>query len=360
MNMKLKGFFVLIGLLFTSFLMAEVNEIINSKEFIFDNEAFGQCHASTIAETSNGLIAAWFGGTKEGHQDVEIWISRFENNQWSTPASVANGVQHAAKRYPCWNPVLYQTPDDELILFYNVGATTYTWWGEIKRSSDGGLTWSHAERLPEDIIGPTKNKPFLTKSGQLLSASNTKENTQGGWKLQLEMTSDFGRTWELGTSISDPDSLNAVQGCFLYHDDEYITLQLLARSKNGGVVDSWSYDEGKTWSAIRSTHLPNPNSGIDAITLKEGFHMLVYNPTERPEKKWGGKRTPLCIGVSKDGINWRNIAVLETGDGEYSYPSLIQGKNGLVHITYTWKRKKIVHAVVDPKMIIKNHPSLLR
>jgi predicted neuraminidase len=90
------------------------------------------------------------------------------------------------------------------------------------------------------------------------------------------------------------------------------------------------------------TSLPNPNSGIDAVTLKDGRQLLVYNHTTRG-------RSPLCVAVSKDGKMWDAAVVLENEPGkEFSYPAVIQSHDGKVHVTYTWMRKRIKHAVVDP------------
>src|SRR2546421_1457643 len=94
---------------------------IISTEFIFETAPFPQCHASTIALASDGLVAAWFGGTREKHPDVGIWVSRHDGKAWSPPVEVANGVEDATKRHPCWNPVLFQMPQGELLLFYKVG-----------------------------------------------------------------------------------------------------------------------------------------------------------------------------------------------------------------------------------------------
>ena len=78
-------------------------------EFIYDRGPYPQVHASTVVETTSGqLVAAWFGGTEEGHEDVAIWVSRLENQRWSTSVKVADGVQDPSKRYPTWNPVLFQ------------------------------------------------------------------------------------------------------------------------------------------------------------------------------------------------------------------------------------------------------------
>ena len=89
------------------------------------------------------------------------------------------------------------------------------------------------------------------------------------------------------------------------------------------------------------TPLPNPNSGIDAVTLSDGLQLLVYNHTPRG-------RSPLNVAVSRDGKNWQAAAVLEDQPGEYSYPAVIQTPDGLVHVTYTWKRQRVRHVVLDP------------
>ncbi|MDQ3844561.1 MAG: exo-alpha-sialidase, partial [Bacteroidota bacterium] len=130
-------------------------------EFIFEKAPFPESHASTIAETPKGLIAAWFGGTKERNPDVEIWVSRKVNGKWAAAVSVANGIQNDTLRYPTWNPVLYQVPGGDLLLFYKVGPSPSTWKGWMKTSKDNGITWSDARALPEGYIGPVKNKPVL-------------------------------------------------------------------------------------------------------------------------------------------------------------------------------------------------------
>src|ERR1700750_2506401 len=100
---------------------AENQSAIVKSEFIFETAPFPQCHASTIAETKAGLVAAWFGGTHERHPDVGIWLSPNTNGHWTAPIEVANGVQSPTNRFPCWNPVLFQRPNGELLLFYKVG-----------------------------------------------------------------------------------------------------------------------------------------------------------------------------------------------------------------------------------------------
>ena len=89
------------------------------------------------------------------------------------------------------------------------------------------------------------------------------------------------------------------------------------------------------------TSLPNPNSGIDAVTLRDGRHLIVYNHATEG-------RTPLNVAVSRDGRRWDPVVVLERDPGEYSYPAVIQSGDGRVHITYTWKRQRIKHVAIDP------------
>src|SRR3954467_10911866 len=91
-------------------------DAVVKSEFIFEKAPFPSCHASTIVETPAGLVAAWFGGTREKKSDVGIWLSRFENKAWTPPAEVANGLESSSKRYPCWNPVLFQPKSGPLLL----------------------------------------------------------------------------------------------------------------------------------------------------------------------------------------------------------------------------------------------------
>ena len=326
-----------------SFAQTERSKLVVKEEFIFEKAPFLNCHASTIEETPEGLVAAWFGGTHEQHEDVEIWISRLVENKWTAPVSVANGIQSAEKRYPCWNPVLFQYPGGPLLLFYKVGPNPIEWWGELIASSDHGKTWSKPKRLPDGILGPVKNKPVLMPDGRLICPSS-KENKDGRWKVHLEITTDTGKTWTLSKPLNDGIKFRIIQPSVLIHKQN--NLQLLCRSMENRIVSLWSNDGGKNWSEPDSTSLPNPNSGTDAVTLQNGWQLLVYNHTERTEGKWGGPRSPLNVAISPDGKQWKQLFELETEPGEFSYPAVIQSKDGTVHITYTWKRERIKYVAL--------------
>ena len=339
--------FVVLSVAFTSFDAAlsqqTWKEGIVKSELIFEKAPFSECHASTIAETSEGLVVAFFGGTQEKNPDVGIWLSRCVSGKWTPPVEVANGVLADGTRFPCWNPVLFQIPGGELLLFYKVGPNPAEWWGMIMRSVDSGRQWSSPERLPGGILGPIKNKPILLATGALLSPSSTESD---GWKVHLELSFDGGHKWGKTPPLANLGVFEAIQPAILELGDG--RLQLLCRSKQNCIVTSWSSDSGLTWSRLESTSLPNPNSGIDALTLRNGLQVLVYNHSRRSEGAWGGPRTPLNVAISEDGKTWSAVAILEDEPGEFSYPAVIQCRDNLVHVTYTWKRRSIKHVVIDP------------
>ncbi len=315
------------------------------REFIYEKASFPQCHASTIEQATAGhLVVAWFGGTAEKNPDVEIWVSRQENGRWTAPASGGHGVQNASERHPCWNPVLYQAKKGPLLLFFKVGPSPSTWWGEMCESSDGGKTWTKQRRLPESILGTVRSKPILLADGTLLCGSSTEHE---GWRVHFETTKDLGKTWKHHGAIHDGKEFSAIQPTLLVYKDG--SIQALCRSTQGVLAETWSKDGGKTWSKLERSPLPNPSAGADGVTLQDGRQLLVYNHTRWRQVTHPRARELLNVAVSKDGKSWDAAVVLENSRGEFSYPAVIQTKDGLVHTTYTWKRRKVRHVVIDPK-----------
>jgi len=336
-------------------------------EFVFETAPFASAHASTIVETGGGLVAAWFGGTREGADDVGIWLSRrvhagrpFQGRRestWTPPVEVANGVQPDGTRFPCWNPVLVdpsagsgssraaatdEMPDSTLSLFYKVGPSPQRWWGMVRTSRDHAQTWSGARRLKDGLLGPIKNKAVRLSDGTMISPSSTESpDRPSTWRVHFERSVDAGRTWTAGAPLASADGseIHAIQPSILVHPDGL--LQAVGRTRSRRIFETWSSDRGKTWTPIALTVLPNPNSGIDAVTLRDGRHLVVYNHTT-------DGRSPLNVAVSRDGTAWGAALVLEREPGEYSYPAVIQTADGLVHITYTWRRQFIKHVAIDP------------
>jgi len=319
-----------------------------SAEFIYETAPYPSCHASTLEETSSGLIAAWFGGTHERHPDVGIWVARHENGGWTVPVEVANGVESATNRYPTWNPVLFQPETGPLMLFYKVGPSPSTWWGMLMTSPDEGRTWSKPRRLPEGILGPIKNKPIQLGNGDILSPTSTEHD---GWRVHFERSTDGGQTWTATPPVNDPERIRAIQPSLLTYADG--RLQALGRTRFSGVFSIWSEDAGRTWGEMSTLTLPNPSSGTDAVSLRDGRQLLVYNHNTREATNNKG-RSPLNVAVSEDGLRWQAALVLEDdpdAPSGFAYPAVIQTQDGLVHVTYTWQRERIKHVVIDPALL---------
>lgn len=328
------------------------SDAVMRSEDIFETAPYPEAHASTIVETRQKTIAAaWFGGTKERNPDVTIWFARLIGGRWQMPTQVADGVQADGTRYPTWNPVLFQAPGGDLILFYKVGPDPRGWWGMVISSADDGRSWSKPLRLPDGILGPIKNKPVVLADGSWLSPSSTEGDVGrgGSWRLHFERSADKGLSWSRSEDVASPVLIDAIQPSVLLHKSS--VLEAVARTRQGSLAMTWSRDNGKTWSGLAAIDLPNPNSGTDAVTLTDGRQLLVYNHAahfaDQPGK---GPRYPLNVALSNDGVTWRTVLALEDKPvpAGYAYPAVIQTSDGLVHATYTFDRRRIRHVVIDP------------
>ena len=323
---------------------------------LFKDAPFKSCHASTIAETADGdLVVACFGGSYEGCEDVYIWVSRLPKGDfiWTTPVIAADGVLNDTLRKACYNPVLQQMPNGELWLFFKIGSCVADWTGWLTKSRDGGKTWSAREPLPEGFLGPIKNKPLLL-GDRLLCPSSTEND---GWRIHFEILDLKTNQWhkvgpikgakalttmDKGKRHAKPQEIMCIQPTLLQMADG--SIKALCRTKNGRIAMTTSCDGGETWSEVKLTKLPNNNSGIDAVTLRDGRHILVYNPVTVKAGQEMGPRTPIAVAVSDDGEHWHTLSELsETTNpqGELSYPAIIEGTNGHLYITYTWLRQCI-------------------
>lgn len=304
-------------------------------EFIYERASFRSCHASTLVETPSGLLAAWFGGSEEGAPDVGIWLAHRHLIAWTTPVRIAGDA-----KYPCWNPVLWRAPDGTTLLFYKVGPSPHAWWGMWMASADDGVTWTPPARLPDGILGPIKNKPVLI--GNVLLCGSSEEHA--GWTVHVERATNLtsltdlsGFMWQRTTPLNRVEDFSAIQPTILHWRHG---TQMLCRTKQGVISESWSQDGGQTWGAMQATTLPNPNSGFDAVMLRDGRALLIYNPLREGRHK-------LHAALSEDGTKWRDVLTLKDDAGEFSYPAVIQAGDGLVHVTYTWLRERIRHVVAD-------------
>ena len=308
-----------------------------SSGFIYETDSIPSCHASTLVETGDGLLAAWFGGSREGRPDVCIYCASYDGSCWGTPARGAEGVVSDTLRYPCWNPVLFRLRSGEIALFYKVGPNPRAWWGEYKLSHDDGRSWGNRVLLPEGMLGPIKNKPISMPGGRILYPTSV-EYTRNDWKVFVESSASDLSDWQK-TAI-DNNGFNAIQPALFFHKGR---LEMLCRTREGVLASASSLDRGRTWTPLQETPLQNNNSGIDGLTLKDGLRLLVCNPLQKGRNK-------LALLGSYDGTNWSTLLVLEDWpSGEFSYPAIIALSDGTVGITYTHNRTRIrfVHLSVS-------------
>lgn len=323
------------GLLFLLF-----SSLQNGPEasFIFDTAPFASCHASTIVELRNGdLLAAWFGGSGEGHPDVAIWSSRFAHGHWTAPGLLAREPDIAA-----YNPVFFYTNDGILWLYYKFGPHPDDWAAARRWSLDDGETWSATEHLPAGLYGPIRAKPLILKSGTVVSGTSVE--AYGTWACWIERSTDNGQTFHRIGPIAAPVPNSAqimgkpygiIQPSVVALGGTRLRLYARSTGQIGKICISDSMDNGLSWTPARSIDIPNSNSGLDAVALRDGRIVLVYNDT-------AAGRSPLNLAISQDGEHFRMFYTLENELGaEFSYPAMVQAHNGDLLITYTWKRRKI-------------------
>jgi predicted neuraminidase len=338
-----------------------------------DHPGWTQSHASTVAVHDDGVVAAWFAGTREGASDNRVWLARRgPRGPWEEPVVVDAG--EVAR----WNPVLAHGPAGDLWLFLRRGARISAWTTWVRRSWDGGRTWSDAtELVPGDVggRGPVKNPPVLALDGAWLAPNSTEEwGDRPRWQPFVDRSEDGGRTWDAAPIPLDRAHLRgagAIQPALWTHDGR---VHALLRSTEGRALRSSSADGGRTWSVAEPTDLPNNNSGLAVAALPDGRVACVHNPVAGD---WGA-RCPLVVSLSDDdGRTWRQALVVEDGRtpvedepllvpspppqgpafepadggigtdgiGEYSYPAAIRTGDTLL-VTYTWQRRGIVEALV--------------
>ena len=388
-------------------------------EFLYKDAPFPSCHSASIVETKKGdLIATFFGGTKERNPDVSIWVCRKPKGakDWTAPVMVADGVEPQPMTIPapggesrssnsslsqvttsakpffnaqfcplpqwtgnfgalnfstpsekseevfyreaCWNPVLFETPDGVLHLYFKIGPNVAGWKGWHITSKDGGKTWSKREQLPDSIYGPIKNKPILV--GQRIISPTSDE--RNGWKIYFELSDDNGRTWRKTPYVEADSGVLAIQPTIIQLPDGRLEALCRTRSRHIGVT--FSNDQGETWSKLQLIDAPNNNSGIDAVTLNSSLftlhsvgrdlqsppqYALICNDWPIEPDKQKGARTPLSILRSDDGLHWKHWVTLEDSPiSQYSYPSIIQTRDGHLHAIYTWRRQRIKHVELIP------------
>ncbi len=306
------------------------------------------CHASTVLPLPDGtVICAWFGGTKEGKTDVDIWYSRRDENGWSKPMSICYN-----KHIPHWNPVLFLRENGEIILFFKVGKEIYSWRTFAAISSDGGKTFGK----PFELVagdrsggrGPAKNKCLRLSDGRVLAPASSEIR---GWNCFIDTSFDDGLSWTKGQKIKTERTAPILNRLNKYTsnlipmiqptlwESENGKVHMLTRTAVGKAYRSDSEDYGESWCQAYPTVLPNNNSGLDVVKVPGGELYLISNPVS---ENWG-ERSPLTIQKSCDnGVSWETVITLEEEkkDSEFSYPAMVY-MDGALYITYTYERLNV-------------------
>lgn len=320
------------------------------QDFVEPVPVVAEVQASTLAEAGDGsVVAAWWGGTKEGNDDVGIWVSRWNNGSWEKGRRVADGIQPDGTSLPVWNPVLFRAKDGLLYLFFKIGSSPRQWWGEMMVSKDNGISWEDRRKLPDGISGPTKNKPLQISSTAVITPFSAEHSNKTS-QVNMEISDGQFQNWKAIT-VADPMKLQAKQPALLKMDN--LSIVALCRTSTGKIARTTSSDAGESWTPLESTNLPMIDSGLDAITLRDGGCLLAYNPGEAPKNPKDTDprepRCPLVVSFSNDTKTWTPIATLEDRPTRwgYAYPSLLQTSDGRIHVTYTWNRSRIRHVVLE-------------
>lgn len=303
-------------------------------------------HAGTLVERSDGsLLAAWFGGTREGARDVAIYSATFDPlaGHWSQPMTITDRLQsqRELQRYlrKLGNPVLGRDAEGRLWLFY-VTVSLGGWATSsisYKVSQDGGRHWSEARRLVTSPLANlstlVKGRPLLYRDGSLALPAYHELQAKFGELLRISPRGRLLEEWRM------TDGRRAIQPWVVpMGQEDAWALMRRAGSSPPRVLLTRSRDAGVSWGALRTTPLPNPGAAVAAVLRPDGSVLLVFNDRE-------GGREDLSLALSRDGKHWRRLAVLERGErgAEFSYPYLVRTTAGDYHLVYTWRRERIAH-----------------
>lgn len=310
-----------------------------------EGKPFKECKGTTLLETPKGLIAAYIGGSGEGYRDDSVWASQFVSGEWTAPVKIVDGTLKEKSRdglteVDCAAPVLFRYPNGRIDLFYRLIFTDVDWTFMRIISLDEGKSWQAAEPLPDGFGGPTRTAPQLRQDGSFLCGSSLQK---GGWTMHFEFLSPDGKRWSKTGNVNDGQAIQVIEPVLLPHGNG--KWQALARSRvEKRIMETWSNDDGKTWQPMTASVLPNPNSTISGIRLKDGRYVVVYNHSETG-------RTPLNVAISEDGKAWDAALSLEVDKERWMAPSVIQTADELVHVIYNRTNHLIRHVAFDPKAV---------
>ena len=313
-------------------------------------------HGANVVETlDGGLLATWFGGSREGGKDVILWVAEFSpgSQNWSTPRRIIGPTETQATlgRYikTVGNSVLVRGEQGELWLYY-VSVSVGGWAGSSLNamlSQDDGKTWDAPRRL---VTSPFFNISTLNKTAAVHYSDGTI-----GLPVYHEFIGKFVELLRLDNAgrVLDKNRIthgrHSIQPLLLALDRQHaIALMRDTGPVPGRVLISRSDDAGQHWSADERLALPNPDSAVAGLRRPDGSLLLVFNDTE-------SGRGSLALAVSRDeGRTWNTVRHFEQnndGKSEFSYPYLIRSSDGTMHLLYTWNRKRIRHIAFNDSWV---------
>jgi predicted neuraminidase len=314
-------------------------------------------HAAALAELADGRIAAaWFAGTREGAADVAVWYATLGAAGWTTPRAIATreGTAAATLAYArkVGNPVLYA--EGERLHLWFVSVALGGWAGSMLNhavSSDGGANWSPPTRL--------QTSPFLNIS--TLGRAPPVALADGGLGLPVyhEFIAKHGEWLRLAPDgrivdkVRMPQGRRTLQPAVAVLDGQHALAILRDNDTGPGRIRvATTLDGGQHWPAADALPLPNPNSSVALLRLKSGRLLIAGNGASG--------RNQLLLWLSDDaGKNWHTAATVESDadpQAEFSYPALLQARDGRVHLAYTWRRQGIKHAVLNEAWLAGGTP----
>ena len=356
--------------------------------FIFqpDKMIHGHVHASCIVEYPNSdLLACWYEGQTDRSKDVHIQAARLKRseNAWSETFLLADTPTLSDN-----NPCMIIDQHERLWLFYFtlLGSPEEAWETALLRykissryqDNSRQIVWDiendlpvipseldeTVEKLCRDVIPLKKCEEFRLKLKSQLTR-------RLGWTIRahpvllssgdlllpmasanfgiaaMAITSDGGETWTFSKS---PYGYGVDQPTILERKDGTLVAFMRDETPAYHIRMSESNDHGLTWSPITKTHFPNPGSGLEVIRLKSGNVILIYNDCiDDP-------RNSLAVSMSDDdGESWQWTRHIEhvNGYGRFDYPSVIQTRDGLIHVTYSYNVETIKHVVFSEEWIKK-------
>jgi len=357
-----------------------------------------QAHAANLMVLPDGTLACvWFGGSMEGRADICVFMSRLApgSTQWSAPVQLSSDPERSEQ-----NPILFPTPQGELWLLHTAQSAGHQDTAVVRRriSRDMGQTWGPTEDLADAPAGTFVRQPVQVQpdGSWLLGIFRCVPVPGTAWDGSLDdsavlRSSDQGRSWQ---RIEVPGSLGCVHMNIVPASDGGLLAFFRSRWADH-VYRTRSEDGDLSWQAPQATVLPNNNSSIQTLRLRDGRLAMIFNASsakdatgrreslydeiddgghtpqaalgQAPQRRafWGAPRAPLTLALSADdGQTWPWQRHLETGDGycmsnnseqrinrEYSYPSIRQSADGALHLAYTVFRQHIRHARVMPEWV---------